>query len=229
MNKDIQTEQEYNKNEMVKKASKYGLKFNIDNGTKDGDLEIISCIKRNVEINKEGFLLFKVEENLNLRWVFLLIFLGTLVPTLMFMENNLKIKIFAIGIFTIFQVGAIALVNFGRVEVKIFDINKKVYYIKRPNHILTRLFRKTYMKIIDLNKIKNLELKSFEAKRWEMRWIGSGESKYSRQELRKYENYRLSLNTIDEKEIIIYDYYDLDSTIEIAEKIAKYLNIKLII
>lgn len=156
-------------------------------------------------------------------------FLGALVPAFMFLEDNPKIKIFAILIFLGFQIGAVAVTNVGRPEIRFFDKPSRKYRIKRPNHFFTRLFRKTWLNRADLGHVTQVKMTTFTAKRWKTRIIGSGENKYRHQELCMFENYHLSLENIGGECIHIYDMYDQDHVLDCGEKIAKYLGVKLVL
>lgn len=48
MNNSIESEGQYKKSELLKKASKQGIKFSVDYGKTDGDFEIVACDKRNL-------------------------------------------------------------------------------------------------------------------------------------------------------------------------------------
>ena len=85
------------------------------------------------------------------------------------------------------------------------------------------LFRKSRIDVADLNKVTGIRLSSFEAKRWDFKWIGSGENKYKRQDLIRYENYRLLLVMSHSEPISLYDWYEMDHAMEVGEKIAEYL------
>lgn len=222
----IESQGEYEKNEMLKQAKKHGIKFEINDGKKDNGLDIINCNKRTLYIDKKGRLIFKQEETVPLIWTLLMTFLGTLVPSFMFLESNIKMRIIAVIIFIMFQIGAIATVNLARPEIRIFDKSAGRYFIRRANHLLTMLFRKTYLDILALNNIDSIQLSSFKAKRWEMKRLGTGDNEYTTQNLKTYENYRLVLNTFDGKEIVIYDWYNLDHSIDLGEKIAEYLAVE---
>lgn len=223
MPKNIQSEAEYKKEQMIKKGRKLGLKFSIDDGTMDGGYEVVTCEKRLLERDKKGRLIFKNVVTTNLMWTLLMTFLGALVPGFMFLEDNIKMKMVAAGIFLAFQIGAILTINVGRPEIRIFDKSKMKYWIYKPNHIFTMLFRKSRIDVADLNKVTGIRLSSFEAKRWDFKWIGSGENKYKRQDLIRYENYRLLLVMSHSEPISLYDWYEMDHAMEVGEKIAEYL------
>jgi len=99
MPKNIQSEAEYKKEQMIKKGRKLGLKFSIDDGTMDGGYEVVTCEKRLLERDKKGRLIFKNVVTTNLMWTLLMTFLGALVPGFMFLEDNIKMKMVAAGIF----------------------------------------------------------------------------------------------------------------------------------
>ena len=225
MAKNIQTEAEYKKEQMIKKGRKLGLKFSIDDGTMDGGYEVVHCKKRLLETDKKDRLVFRQEETTKLIWTLLMTFLGALVPGFMLLEDNIKMKMVAVGLFLGFQIGAVLTVNVGRPEIRIFDKNKKKYWIRKPNHIFTMLFRKSRIDVADLTKVTGIKLTSFEAKRWVEKWVGSGENKYRRQDLLRYENYRLILVMSHSEPITIYDWYEMDHVMEVGEKIAEYLGV----
>jgi len=211
---------------MQKKARRSGIEFGINRGTADGDLAIISCNKRVAEISNNGVLFFRQEETPKLVWSVLMTILGAVVPAFMFLENTAAIRIVAVILFAAFQIGAVAIVNAGRPEVRVFDKTKGKYRIRRANHVLTRGFRKSWIDITELDRVSGVKLMAFKAKRWEMRWVGSGENKYRHQELRTFENYRLFLDTFGGEGIDIYDWYELDHAMETGEKIAGYLGVE---
>ncbi|MBN2279504.1 MAG: hypothetical protein JXQ65_02890 [Candidatus Marinimicrobia bacterium] len=226
MTKNIQSEAEFKKEQMIKKGRKLGLKFSIDDGTMDGGYEVVTCNKRLLDVDKNGRLVFRQEETPKLIWTLIMTFLGALVPGAMFLEDNIKMKIMAVGIFLAFQTGAILTVNVGRPEIRIFDKPNKKYWIRKPNHIFTILFRKSRVDVADLSKVTGIKLSSFTAKRWDMEWFGSDENRFRRQSLMRYENYRLTLVMSHSEPITIYDWYEMDHAMETGEKIAEYLGVE---
>ena len=225
MSKIRQSYGEVQKEQMVKKARKFGLEFGIDDGTKDGKYEVISCNKRLLEKDKKGRLIFKQAGTPKLIWTLLMTFLGALVPGFMFLEDNIKMKIVAVVIFLMFQIAAVLTINVGRRVIKIFDKDNGKYWIRKPNHIFTMLFRKSRVDVADLTKVTGVKLASFEAKRWDMEWFGSGDNKFKRQSLVRYENYRLFLVMSHSEPIAFYDWHEMDHAMEIGEEIAEYLGV----
>ena len=224
-NKKVQSYGEAQKEAMLKKARKFDIKFGINDGTRDGDYEVISCYKRFLEKGKKERLVFKQYSTPSIFWPILITILGTVIPGFMFYENDITMKLIAGAIFLISQIGSIAIVNAGFPEIRIFDKIKGKYWHQRPNHLFTKLFRKTRVNFVDLGKVTGVKSSSFEAKRWTMKWIGSGENKFRQQTLIKYENYRLLLIMSHSEPIPFYDWYEMDYIMEIGEEVANFLNV----
>ena len=201
------------------------LKFSIHRGDRDGDLPVLVCERRIFTEDKNGNLIFHRDETFSLLWTLMMTALGAVVPAFMFLGTNLKGKIVAVILFLAFQAGAVLTVNAGRLELRVFDRVRNSYRIRRANHIFTRAIRRTWIDVCCLGKIVNVGLSSFQAKRWVMTTIGSGENKYKRQDLHGYEDFRVNLITIDGKKITVYDWYEMDEAMNAGQRIADFLGV----